>query len=220
MTIRRLLAILLLPLALAACEAQRTVLEVREDAAFHYRYGRYAQAAEDYAEVVERDPADWRARTRLGETLLLIERPDAAREQLAIAYGVRPNDDDIVTLYAQALLASDRTDELISLLRAHAEANRTVENFLRLGEFAQEVGDVDEAERAFLTAARLDEGRSVAPQLALADLYASVGDEERALRRLRMALYLDPRSEMIQQRIRAYGEIPGPSFALVPAETP
>ena len=69
-----------------------------------------------------------------------------------------------------------------------------------------------------MTAARLDGGQTVEPQIALADFYLAAGDEEKAIRRLRMALGIDAENEIAIDKLRSLGEIPGPSFALTPEE--
>ena len=207
-------------LALQGCASDRprSLETVRTTGDRAYDRGEYRAALTEYAEVVDRDPADWRYRVSLGKTLLILEQPAAAREHLAVAHNLRPNDESIVDLFAQSMLEADDHDELFSFLRQRVEQRRDVENYLRLGHFAHRAGDVDEAERALLTAARIDMGRNIEPQLALAELYASIGDDERALRRLRLALSFDLNNEEVRQRIRAYGEIPGPSFVIVPDE--
>jgi len=222
---RKSLACLLLvsmatTLALAGCASDRprsleTVRTVGDRA---YDRGEYQTALIEYSEVVDRAPADWRYRVNLGKTLLILERPRAAREHLAVAHNLRPNDERIVDLFAQSMLEADDHDDLFSFLRQRVEQRRDVANYLRLGHFALRAGDADEAERALLTAARIDMGRTIEPQLALAELYAHIGDDERALRRLRMALSFDLNNEEVRQRIRAYGKIPGPSFVIVPDE--
>ena len=53
-------------------------------------------------------------------------------------------------------------------------------------------------------------------QLAIADFYESVGNTEKVIHALRRALYIDPDNRHIQQRLRGYGVIPGPTAALAP----
>ncbi len=213
----------ILLLALAAltvgCETdQRAIMVVREHGDRYYDRGEYTAAAAEYREVVDRAPSDWKYRMKLGETLLLLDEPRLAREQLAVAYGMRPNNDEILELFAESLLATDDTETLFRVLTDRTVQNQRVTDYLRLGRFASRAGDDDTAERAFVTAAKIDGGQTVEPQLALADFYTEVGDHTRALRRLRMALYLAPNDESIKEMIRSYGEIPGPSYAIVPEE--
>ena len=89
---------------------------------------------------------------------------------------------------------------------------------LRLGQFASRVGHADEALTALKTAARLDAGKSVEPQLALASFYGSVNDKPNEIRRLRMASWIAPANIQAAARLRALGEIPGPSQAIQPEE--
>ena len=151
------------------------------------------------------DPFDWRL-------------PGAESVYRTIVNGVRPNDTEVVDKFAESMFKAGSFDRLISFLQLRAEDTRQVDDYLRLGWYAVETGDADLAQRALLTAARLDGGRSVQPHLALADFYLAAGDRGKAMRRLRMALGVDPEHEIVKSKIRAMGEIPGPSFALTPDE--
>lgn len=200
----------------AGCASQRSLQYVRNSGDHAYQLGQYQVALKEYTEVVDRDPSDWRYRVALGKTLLVLNRPVPAREQLAVAFNMKPSDTETMELLAQAMAESGDKDGMFKLLRSRAQEKKTVDDYLRLGAFAAQAGDIDEAERALLTAARLDGGKSVDVQMALAGFYAKVGADDKALRRLRMALYLDPSNKKIQDRIRAMGQIPGPSYALQP----
>lgn len=217
-----LACLLLLPIALTACTKQRSLLAVRESGERALEEGRYNDAVADFEEYVERLPGDAIGRYNLGRSYLLANppQPTAAREHLYLAYNQRLNDDNVFEALCQALQAGGRTEELFRLLRQRALDRQRPSDYMRLGRYAEEFGDPDQARQAYLTAARIDQGQTASIQLALADLYAKLGDEERALRRLRMALYLDPNNRDIAERIRGYGEIPGPSFALKPEEAP
>ncbi len=205
------------PLALGACQ-QRALHMVEASGERAMERGDYVTAANEYAEVVDQRPGRWQARVELAKALLEMDRPAEAREQLEVAYTVEPEHEEVLNLLAEAMLASGDVDAMTTELRQRARVRNTVGDWMRLGIFLQRAGDFDNAEQALLTAARLDEGESVGPQMALASLYREAGDDEAALRRLRMALYLDPSNERVQQSIRSYGEIPGPTYALVPDE--
>jgi Flp pilus assembly protein TadD len=205
-------------LVMGGCSDRRALTVVRDSGDKAFRFQRYETAREEYAEVVERDPTDWEYRAKLGETLLILGRPVAAREHLAIAHELRPQDDEILEDYARAMLASEDFDTLHATLTQRARETGAVEDYLRLGLYDLRAGDADSAERALITAANLDEGRSPEPQLALADFYETVGDDAQAVRRLRMALYTDLENREANERLRAKGYIPGPTFALPPVE--
>jgi len=203
---------------LGGCSDRRALRVVREEGDKAYRFQRYDQAREEFAEVVERDPTDWEYRSKLGKTLLLLGRPVQAREQLAVAYELRPQSDEILEDYARAMLASEDFNSLHEVLLRRARETQAVEDYIRLGMYDLRAGDADSAERALITAANLDEGRTPEPQLALANFYETVGDETQAVRRLRMALYTDIENREANERLRAKGHIPGPTFALPPVE--
>jgi Flp pilus assembly protein TadD len=202
---------------LAGCQ-QRALHMVEASGERAMRLGEYEKAANEYSEVVERRPGRWDARVELSKALMKMEMPAEAREQLEIAYIVEPENEEVLNLLAEAMLESGDVGAMTTELRQRAKTRNTVGDWMRLGIFLQQAGDLDGAEQALVTAARIDGGRSAPPQMALASLYREAGDEEAALRRLRMALYVEPGNAKVQQAIRSYGEIPGPTYVLVPEE--
>ena len=52
--------------------------------------------------------------------------------------------------------------------------------------------------------------------VAAADLAERLGDEALALRRLRQAYGIEPGNQAIADRLREFGEVPGPTIALPP----
>ena len=57
----------------------------------YFRSGRYAEAREEFAEVVERAPVNHFAHFCLGRACELTGRPSEARRHLAIAVSLRPD---------------------------------------------------------------------------------------------------------------------------------
>ncbi|MCB9849044.1 MAG: tetratricopeptide repeat protein [Phycisphaeraceae bacterium] len=204
---------------LSGCATSRPLPYVREQGDKAMDRQNYTLAKAEFEEVVQRDPTDWRSRSKLASVYEQLGQYPQMREQMAVAYDLRPEDPEILDLYCESMRLSQDNDALIRFLRDLSVSPGRVEDFLRLGYYASQVGDVDEAERALLTGARLDRGQSVEPQMALATFFAKLGDDEHALQRLRMALFLDPENESIKEAIRSYGEIPGPSYAVVPTES-
>lgn len=219
-TVARVLILFAFALALPAtgCAKQRTLTRVRLDGDRAIERANFDKALADYSEAVERDPGDYRHRVGLGTAFMGLERFDEAREQFEVAYSIRPESTPILEMLADSMLAAGDDADLYDLLHTRAEAKQTPQAWFLLGRYMVQSGDIDVAERALLTAARLDGGTNADVQVALADFYESVGDREHALERLRMALYLDPENTALMERIREYGEVPGPSFALQPSE--
>ncbi|MBL0921220.1 MAG: tetratricopeptide repeat protein [Phycisphaerales bacterium] len=193
--------------------------ERAEASGLHYlKVGQYERAVSDFEYAVDKEPGRFYSRLGLGEALIGAGRPDAARSHLEVAYTLRPNDSEAVEALARAMLESGDKNAMSKFLNGLASRQQRVEDWMRYGRFSRAAGDMDEARRAFLTAAKLDKGMTVEPQVALADLYEEVGDRENALRRLRMALFLAPESDELKARVRAMGETPGPTFAMRPEE--
>lgn len=218
--VRLLAAALIASAGLSGCQQGRATHRI-EAAGDHALWMRdYQTAITEYREVINRQPHNWRARISLARAYVGIGRADAAREQMEVVYTIKPNELGVIDLLAESMIESADVDAMAGELRRVAEERQRLDDWLRFGRFMQKAGDLDEAEQALLTAARIDQGRSTRVQLALAEYYAQIGDEASALDRYRMALYLEPSNRKIQDAIRAFGEIPGPTYALIPAESP
>lgn len=178
----------------------------------------FAAAASNYEQFLAINPGDAGIMLSLGRAYLGLNRPHDAARILAVAAGMRPRDNATQDAYATALLRSNRHDELIRYLRTRATEQSDVSDWIRLGRFAAETGDADLARQALITAARIDRGRTTAPQLALHDFYTSIGDTENAYARLRMAYAIDPRDDGVIARMERAGYRATPRFALPPAE--
>ena len=184
-------------LMLGGCEAGPSLRAMRTQGDRALEQRNYAEAVDWYEQYVQRRPIEPEVRYRLGTAYLGLKKPVKAREEFL--QGLE-NDDDV--------------------LRRHARNTRQPKDYILFGKFASIVGDPDTAEVAFSEAALLDQGRSVEPQLALADFYGSLGDTGREIERLRMVLFIDVTNEAANARLRELGEVPGPSIVIPPAERP
>lgn len=222
MLTRLLIALVLVLAALSAggCKMQRSLLAVRQSGDAHFARAEYTEAQYDYEEYLTRSPARPEVHYMLGRTYLAQGRTGPAREQLLLAYRLRPEDDEMFAHICEGLYADKQYDELNRMLRARTIDRGRMQDWLLLAEYSQKQGDMDEAQRALLTAARVDNGQSAAPQLGLAKIYMAAGDRTRAVERLRMAYFVEPQNGEIATLATSLGEIVGPSFGIPPAEMP
>jgi tetratricopeptide (TPR) repeat protein len=202
------------------CSNQRSLPILREQGNEAYDEGDLVKARDDFTEYVDRKPYDARARYDLGRTFLALGQPSDAAKQLWVAHDVDPDRELYLDALAEAKLLAGQNEELVVLLRTIARDRGRIGDYIRLGEYTARMGDPDEAITALLTAAELDRGQSVEPQMALARFYVGVQDTEAAIRRARMALWIDPLNDDAKVFLRGLGEVPGPSIALKPAEAP
>src|SRR5205823_861758 len=79
-------------------------------------------------------------------------------------------------------------EDAFRLLRSVADGRGLPADHIRLGRFLALAGDADGAEHSLKQAARIDGGKTIEPQMALADFYHQIGDKQSELKRLRMAL--------------------------------
>ncbi|MFI4883565.1 MAG: tetratricopeptide repeat protein [Phycisphaerales bacterium JB064] len=205
-------------LALPGCAKERSAGEIRESANNAYASGDYQKALAEWEEYARVYPVPLASDVGRGKALLALERPSEAIIPLERVYRDDPQDTEKLELLIQAFYGAGEHERLISLLRDRTRQPGTVEEYLRLGQYAQEIGDPDEAERALLAAARVDRGLNIEPQLKLAEFYHSVGNSDKALERYAMALWFDYTNVQVAERIRALGETPGRTFVRVPRE--
>lgn len=204
--------------SLPGCSTGRSDLAIREKGDLEFHRGNYEVARVQYLEYSKLRPGRHDVLHNLGICALETGRTDEALHFLRLSYDLEPQTTAYVDALAEAMYRAGKYDELYELLRERTRQPGGVEDFLRLGEYAERMGDPDEAENALRTAAKLDRGKTVAPQLALARFYQNMGDAEMELLRLRMALFLAPDNQDVSERIRLLGHIPGPTFRIAPEE--
>jgi tetratricopeptide (TPR) repeat protein len=198
--------------------AERSLVAVRDTGDVYLSEKKYDAAIEQYQEYVNRSPGNAYVYYRLGQAYLGAGQTGLARENALVAHSLRVEDDAIFAGAADALYADKNYEQLNRLLRARTIDRGKMQDFLLLGKYSELQGDVDEAQRAYLTGAQVDGGNSWQPHLALAKLYKKVGDKRRYDRRLAMAFYAGPNEPAVIEEVRQSGAIPGPTFGIPPAE--
>lgn len=219
---RRMLAgLIVVVTALGACAkdgARPSVLRAEDLGYNALNAGDYVKAEGYFLEAVDQSPGRLPARVGLGRALLGQSKAAAARSHFEVALTRDPTSTEVATLLAESMLRSGEVDAMMRLLKTRALDRQRVEDWILLGEFQAKAQDADGAEVSLLTAARIDKGQTIEPQVALALFYRSIGDIDAAIKRLRMAYFLKPQDENIQRRLLELGEVPGPTLALQPAE--
>lgn len=202
----------------ASCTGVRPTHLIRRDAEFQYAHARFEEATAGYQELVDRNPGDWQAQYWLGVCLLETGAPSDARLALEQAHSLKPGREEVADALAEAMFQTGAENELFAFLREQADQSRSTRAYLNLARYSVELGDLDSASIATLTAIEIDEGRSVEPYLARAALAARLGNSSEVVRRLRQAYGINPYDQRISDKLREYGEIPGPTFALPPGK--
>lgn len=198
------------------CAAKRPVESIRESGTLHYTYGRYDDAANEFSEIVSRYPGDWEAQYMLGLTQQKRGDLTSARRALEIAHTRKPANEDVADALAEVMYEQQDLNRLFAFLRERAETTKTAPAFLRLARYAMDTNDADTARWAYDRAIEVDAGSSVEPYVQAAAFHERVGDMEGAVRRLRQAYGIDAYDVRVNDRLRALGEVPGPSIALPP----
>lgn len=204
--------------SVGCASTSRPTESIRTSADRAYDRGQFEAASNDYAEIIARYPGDWQAQYQYGRCQLELDQPANARRALEIAQTRRPEDPDVVDALAEALYELEEESHLYALLRQQAEATGSPRAWLRLADYANRLGDPDSASMAIETAIRVDDGNTTAPYIAAADFNQSVGRLDAAVRRLRQAHWINPADQNVVSRLKALGEVPGPTLALPPDE--
>lgn len=204
-------------LGVGGCKRSETAIRESGDKALER--GDYDTAAAEYTEYLETRPWEPKVRATLGTAYLGQGKPAHACEQLLVAHSQAPHDDEILDQLCEALLANHSYTDLTRILRQRTIDRGAMTDFLRLGTYAQKMGDADEAKRGLITAARVDGGMTTDPYIALSDFYASVNDRPNAVRYLRMAYAINAKDGRIGPRAQQLNQVVGPSFALTPEIT-
>jgi len=179
---------------------------------------RWAEAVTEYNEYLSAKPESPAVRANLGRAYLNNKQYVEAIEQLRIASLQDPEAGIYLDWLGDAYIGADRTDDAYRLFRNLTRENGRVSDWLRLGRYSMKAGDMDTAQQAFITAARVDRGRTAAPQVALYDYYTSLNNNREAENRLRMAYFCDPQDSDVTRGLKASGLTGGPGFGYVPTE--
>lgn len=214
-----LAALALSAIALPGCKStERSRWDLRTEGEIQMAGQNYAAAADRFAAYLQIEPGNHEVRYLYGKALTQLGRYTEASEALLTAYSQRPGRSDYADAMVDAMIKAGKKDELFRILRSNANDRNNVEDWLRLGRASQQMGDTDTAQTALLTAARVDKGRAAEPQLALAQLYRTLGRNPDAERRLRMAYYMAPNSTAVLQLAREMGIQLNPGDGIFPEE--
>lgn len=213
------LTVLAALLTLTGCSGPRPLHAIRSHADTLVTQGRYDEAIAEYEEYIARKPEDVQVRGKLGAAYLAAEQPLRAREQYLLAAGVQPFNDGFLDGLAESYYQANAREDLIEFLARQTRERGAVSDYIRQGKYLFKLGNADEARFALETAARLDKGRTIEPQIALADMYRDLGDRANEVRRLRMALFVNPNNQAVQERLTRVGSGPKDQIGLTPAET-
>lgn len=178
--------------------------------------GDWDTAYELWSEYVDRRPQSALAEYRLGKVETQLGLYTQAISHLRVAHDLQPGNIEYIEALAQAMIANNNRDQLMSLLRDTAEEGPDGSGYLRMGRFAQEAGLLDEAREAFSLAIVNARGLSIEPYLAMADFATFIGDTDMEILNLRSALWFDRTDEALNKRLEGLGMIPGPSLAIQP----
>lgn len=191
-------------------------VKLQKDGDHEFRWGRYESASGYYQRILEREPGNAEALEMYGRCMLELDRPAEAAKVFMTATARRPGDRDLVLLLGDAEFKNGEYDRAFRLLRTWAIDNEDADAWLELAGFAMELDDPDTARDAIERSIELEPEAAADAYVAAADLAERLGDEALALRRLRQAYGIEPGNQAIADRLREFGEVPGPTISLPP----
>jgi len=199
----------------------------RNLAGLHFEAGRYAEAAREYAKLVNENPADGSLRASYAGALGALGRYDAAIEQLTAAIRLEPLN---VEAYHNRAVIHERKGERDAAVRDYQTAVRynpqyapSRQSLARLGAPLPQTPRTEPERRATAlteeaaeaarrgdygeAGAKLDAAARVAPKLALIYQYrANVaylkGDRPAAIAALREALKIEPDNALFRENLK------------------
>ncbi len=226
MHLRPSLSSLLLAVGLAVatlgggCHAPMPRDQAVERSAYYLKYDRWQDAADTIAPTVKENPGDWQAQAIYGDALMNLGELDRAADALDRALAGNPTDTKVIFELAEVYFRQGNSAALYQRLRGAGADLQSVQAYLLLSEYAQKLNDPDTAVSAVRAAIEVDDGvgapRTAAPYLRAAELDALYGNSQGERKRLRQAYGINPANEQVCERLRALGEILGPSLALPP----
>jgi predicted Zn-dependent protease len=210
----------LIAVSLAGCDAtrRRPLSDVRASGNANYAYGQYTAALADYEEYLDRKPGSTLVRSRVGETLLRLNRPAEAEPHLRAVYDVEPLNTRNASLLAEAMVKGDRVGQGLDFMRRFLDQMPTSDGFFALSDLALSAGLPDDALQALQVARKLDGAVSAEPHRRLAKFYESRSLRSEAVESWRTVLWFDAVDAEASERLRQLGEVPGPGFALSPSD--
>ena len=189
---------------------------LQRDGDHEFEWGRYEAASAYYQQILDREPGDGRALEMNGRCLLALGRPAEAASAFSLAVAREPGDRELLLLLARARFEAGQYDDAFDLVRTWAIDNNDATAWYTLADFARRSNDPDTAREAVLRSIEIDPESSAAPYVLAAEIEMDLGESTAALRRLRQAYGIEPGNVEIEERLRAYGEIPGPTLVLPP----
>jgi Flp pilus assembly protein TadD len=204
---------LFLAMVLTGCSHKRVpYATLREQAHFAFWVGNWPQAQAGYAELTERSADNWTFQYKLGTAALHNDDLDTARQALAIAETLRPQDRTIAVNLAETMYRQNDQDALFTFLVDRAESTQAADDWLLLATYSLDLEDPDMARLAVQQALMLDNSESAQPYVVAAKLSQRLGDIDAALRSLKIAWTLEPDNSEVHAMIRGLGEVPGPTM--------
>ena len=174
--------------------------------------GRWTDAVVDFEKAIQLHPGDWLAQYRLGTCYMELGDPQRASRSLAIAESLRPLDNTIADLYAEALLQSGERNQLYSYLLKRAQTQQTVRDWIVFAEYTMDIDDPDSSINAINTAIAISNGTDSAPYIVAAIYAERLGDDALAITRWSEAWMIEPMNEDVSSALRAHGVVPGPTM--------
>lgn len=217
---RTAVAVLAFLVTLVAAPGCITNNVLRERGYAEINRGDWVAAHAQFARAVEREPSDALAQYYLGLCELKTGEPAKAQLTLEKALTLKPDDPTltprILNRLAEAIYQQDRPQKLVAFLNQTVAERDQPEDYARQADYLNRLGDHDNALIAYQKAALFAPPGDARPYVALADFYSSINNAPAATEALRHAYYENPAYPGLNDRLRTYGIVPGPTVGVAP----
>ena len=199
----------------------KTAVSYRAEGFRAMQEGDKVKAVEKFEKSVEARSTDFQAQYWLGVNLLQTGEPIRAQAPLEQALALRPDDPvwrpRIADAVAESYLQQGLTEKLYGFLDNQIVTyGQQTPDFMRKAKYLGKIGDSDGQRRALEKAGYFAPKGDLTPYLALADFYAAVNDVPNEVQALKYAYFTDPSADVVKNRLRGLGIIPGPTVSAEP----
>ncbi len=209
---------LLASLTLAGCQANVSNRSAGFDS---MREGDTAAAIEYFQKSVDARSTDFQSQYWLGVNYLNSGDPLRAQVPLEQALALRTGDrlwtPKIADALADSYYGQDQVERMYDFLDNMVKTyGQQSGDYMRQAKFMGLVGDSDGQKLALDKAAFFAPAGDIKPYLAQADFYEAHNNVPAAIEALGFAYYSDPNAEVVKDRLRGLGIIPGPTVGKAP----
>lgn len=202
---------------LAGCGSDHS--QLRKQGVEAFQVNDLPRAGQCFRQAVDQDPTDWQSLFYLGRVQAQQGRWLESQLSLEKAFELHHHGTqtaDMLDALADVLSRRRRMTQVNALIEKAIQDYGGSRDYGRKGRHLQRLGDIDGAKLAYRKAAFFAPKGDARPFLSLADFYESISDTDSAVTALRHAYTVNSGDPNVNDRLRRYGIVPGPTAGITP----